>query len=338
MSMGFSLLILLFSSVLTSAQGPVNPPPTDLWQPPNSLPLTSNYIYLESQSGDPVGSGLSYLYLPSNSTFTFTQATNQLEVAVQGNWTGVFVGMESLSELIVGYYGNLGLYPTGYNPAVGGLQWESLVWYTPCFNVAGWFVIDGITYKQGNMSSLRMRFAQRCNGNGPTLFGAFFWKESLSEGPVYPVPMHLWKPAKVPVVGDYVYLESGKSQMLYTSANAEIAVSEDLGLLTVEVNSSPSNWKGHFATMLSAPTLEPGLYHSLAQYPHYSLAAGGVDWSGDTQQCEEFRELGWFAVDTSDYQDYELAAVTLRFGVNCVGREPLRGVVKWTRKPQKAAS
>lgn len=345
--MRLSRLILPLFTVLSSSSfgfsvsGPVNPPPAGLWQPPTSLPIASNYIYLESQSGDPVGSGLSYLYLPSNSTLTFAQTGNQLEVAVQGNWTGVFVGMESLAELMVGYYGGLGLYPSGYNPGVGGLQWESLIWYTPCLNVVGWFVIDGITYKQGNMTSLRMRFAQRCNGNGPTLFGAFFWKSTLSlaEGPIYPVPEHLWEPANVPEVGDYVYLSSGVSQgMLYTAANAYITISEELGILAVEIHSNPIHWKGYFATMLSAPTLEAGFYGPLTQYPDYSLSAGGMNWSGNTHNCEQFSDFGWFAVDSSSYRDEELVAVTLRFEVNCVGLEQLRGAVKWTKQWAQRAS
>ena len=170
-------LLLLSLVFAVRAVGPVNPVPSNLWQPAKSrLPVAGNYVYLESQSGDPVGGGLNYLYTPSNSTFTFTQTTYQLDILVQGNWTGTFLGMNSLSELIVGYYGDLGLYPTAYNPEIGALAWESLVWYTPCFDIQGWFVIDGITYKQGQMTSLSMRFAQSCISGGPALYGAFYWK------------------------------------------------------------------------------------------------------------------------------------------------------------------
>src|SRR5205823_9242498 len=93
---------------------PVVPPPAALWRaPPGATPPSGSYVYLESEPGDFVGAGGTYLYTKADALLDVAAAGALLTVGVQGDeqWSGDFQGFEGLTELRPGYYAGLGRYP-----------------------------------------------------------------------------------------------------------------------------------------------------------------------------------------------------------------------------------
>lgn len=165
------------SSDVTQPPGPVNPPPPSLWVPPaNATPATGNYVYLQSDSGDYIGLGGTYLYTPPGATFNVTSAGSSLSVAVAGAqvWSGRFQAMDRLGFLQPGYYGDLQRFPF-HNPAKGGMDWSGEG--RGCNRLTGWFAIDSISFDQGEMKSVELRFEQHCEGGMPALRGKMRWSK-----------------------------------------------------------------------------------------------------------------------------------------------------------------
>ena len=89
-----------------------------------------------------------------------------------GGWTGDFQAMSSLTQLKAGYYAGLERWPF-HNPAKGGLSWSGNG--RGCNTLAGWFVVDQVTYSGTAITALDLRFEQRCEGSMPALHGAIHW-------------------------------------------------------------------------------------------------------------------------------------------------------------------
>src|SRR6185369_13952748 len=67
----------------TAPAGPINPVPTNLWQPPaGATPASGNYVYLASDAGDFVGQGATNTYTAANSTITVSSNSGRLTVSV----------------------------------------------------------------------------------------------------------------------------------------------------------------------------------------------------------------------------------------------------------------
>lgn len=161
----------------TTPSGPVDPAPAGLWEPaPGSTPDTGNYIYLVSEQGDYIGGGADYLYTDATATLTFNTAEARVSVSVAGaeNWNGEFQAMNTITNLEVGYYGDLQRYPF-HNPTKGGLSWSGEG--RGCNKLIGWFVVDGITYTGDAITALDLRFAQHCEGGTAALLGEIHWVE-----------------------------------------------------------------------------------------------------------------------------------------------------------------
>ena len=180
---------------------PENPIPTSLWTAPASaLPATGNAMYFVSDPGDTVGQGGTW-WVNTNpagtgasgpstpGTVVVTGSGNQIGVVVSaGNevWSGQFVGMLGQPQLQVGYYADLGHVPIN-NPVRGGLSWE--MDGGSCNTANGWFAIDGISYEDGQLVSVDMRFAQYCGGSASGLHGRIRWSnaptapQSVSKAP-----------------------------------------------------------------------------------------------------------------------------------------------------------
>ncbi|MDD2699767.1 MAG: hypothetical protein PHH36_00885 [Sideroxydans sp.] len=158
----------------TMPPGPVSPAPANLWTPPaGSVPVTGNYIYMQSQPGNYVGQGLTYLYTPATATVTQTTFGNRLNLDIAGanHWTGSLQAMYFLSSLVPGYYEvNDANY---YNPVKGDMAWGMDSY--GCSNPVGWFVVDNVTYLNGAVSSIDARFMQQCYLEVAPLYGAIHW-------------------------------------------------------------------------------------------------------------------------------------------------------------------
>jgi hypothetical protein len=325
----------------TTPPGPEVPPPAGLWEPaPGLTPSSGNYVYLESEPGDFVGSGGSYLYTADDSSFTVNIREAGASITVNGdtNWYGNFQGMDSLERLEVGYYGDLQGYP--FNPAKGGLDWSGAG--RGCNSLTGWFVVDSVTYDRDMLLAIDLRFEQHCAGAAPALHGKIHWESSYftnppgPPGPVVPPPEGLWEPASgiTPATGNYVYLESETgdpiglgSSYLYTGMDSVLSVTATGGLLTTSVNGD-EYWNGYFKAKDALARLEVGYYGGLRDYPDYDPLRGGLSWSGQHVGCGPV--LGWFVIDRLTYDGDSLTAIDLRFEQHCEDGGPaLHGKIHW---------
>lgn len=323
----------------TGPPGPVVPPPSGLWEPAEGVtPATGNYVYLESDTEDWVGSGGTYLYTLADSLLAVSTDGARLVVAVQGDeyWNGDFQPMNSLSRLEVGYYGNLQRYPF-HLEEIGGLSWFGEG--RGCGTLTGWFVVDSVMYIGETLNSIDLRFEQHCEGGESALRGEIHWDSgdtTSPPGPVIPPPAGLWEPAAgvTPTSGNYVYLESQPGDYvgagrnyLYTQAVSQFTVSANGKYLYVGVDGD-ERWFGEFQVMIPLSRLEVGYYGDLQRYPIHNWAKGGLHWSGQGAGCNDLS--GWFVVDSVTYDGETLSAIDLRFEQRCEFAVPaLHGKIHW---------
>jgi hypothetical protein len=322
----------------TSPPGPVTPP-LGAWQPsPGIVPTTGNYVYLESQPGDFIGGGRSYLYTQADAILTAQVAgVGRVAIGVSGDqgWGGAFQAMSALSRLEVGYYGDLQR-DLSHNPVKGGLDWVGEG--RACNELTGWFIVDDVVYSGTTLVSIDLRFEQHCGGGTAALRGSIHWDASDTTSPPGPVtpPADTWQPAPgvTPATGNYIYLESqpgdfiGQGQdYLYTQANAVVSLNTPDAHLAVSIRGDQS-WHGDFAAMDALNRLEVGYYGNLQRYPFHNTVKGGLTWSGESRGCNVL--TGWFAVDNVTYVGTTLTTIDLRFEQHCEGDGPaLRGKIHW---------
>lgn len=160
----------------TFPPGPVRPPPSSLWRPPpDTTPDSGNYVYLESEVGDPIGAANTYLYTPDVAEITGSGRRESFNIYVRGSewWNGSFEGMDFLSEFELGYYPDLQRIP-GHNWVKGGLSWDGEG--RNC-DLSGWFAIDDVTYDATEIQSIRLRFEQYCKDATGALRGEIVWSQ-----------------------------------------------------------------------------------------------------------------------------------------------------------------
>ena len=109
-------------------------------------------------------------------SFDLKTEGSQLTVYLQeaAFWQGYFIPMVPLTQLQVGYYGDL----TERNIAKGLLAWFGDGRF--CTPAAAWMVVDNVTYSAGNVTAIDLRFEQRCKGSISPLRGKLHWR---SESP-----------------------------------------------------------------------------------------------------------------------------------------------------------
>ena len=323
----------------TSPPGPTEPP-AGLWEPPvGATPDTGNYIYLESQAGDYIGQGNTYLYTLATALITVTANDAHLAVSIDGEeyWNGDFQGMNSIARLEAGYYGNLQRYPA-HNPAIGGLSWSGEG--RGCGSLTGWFVVDSVTYDGDTLAAIELRFEQHCEGGDPALNGKIYWDINDTTSPPGPAepPAGLWAPpdGATPASGNYVYLESQAGDYigqgntyLYTSGDTQFSVTSTGAYFGIRVDGAES-WNGNYEGMISITRLEVGYYGNLQRYPFHNPVKGGLSWTGQGRGCNTL--TGWFVVDGVTYNGDTLTAIDLRFEQHCEGGDPaLNGEVHWAQ-------
>lgn len=163
----------------TRPPGPVPvpaPPAMGSWQPPpGATPASGNYLYLLSEAGDYLGDGKTYLLAGADVTLDVRASQAHVQMRVtgpDGTWYGDFGGMAGLERVTPGYYAGLRRYGF-HNPAKGGLDWRGLG--RGCDSVNGWFAVDQVTYVNGAIAALDLRFVQHCNGSVPVIHGKIHW-------------------------------------------------------------------------------------------------------------------------------------------------------------------
>jgi uncharacterized repeat protein (TIGR01451 family) len=327
----------------TQPAGPQVPPPAGLWAPPaGSVPATGNVVYLQSDAGDFIGQGMTKVYTPLDSVIEvggggMTPVGNRFQLTVRSDeeWTGYFQAMNTLSDLQPGYYGNLQQFPEN-NPTVGGISWNGEG--RGCSDATGWFVIDSVTYSGSALDSIELRFEQHCEGVTAALHGLIRWSAADMRTPLppqVPPPSNLWSPSSgaTPASGNYVYLQSeagdfiGQGEThLYTSANADFAMSTAGSQLNVEVDIAGAlTWGSYFIPMVPLTQLQVGYYGDLTGH---NIAKGLFSWYGNGRACGS--PSGWFVVDDVSYASGSLTSIDLRFEQHCEGAVPaLHGKIHW---------
>jgi len=315
--------ILLVQAVLS---GPTYPPPRHLWSPsPFSVPLFGNYAYFLSTSQ-------SFTYTPFNSLLSISQDSGLLEAQVQGDqaWTGFFQVMSDLSSLERGYYGEVQKFPAE-NQTWAGMLWEGEVGW--CGEVAGWMIVDEVQYRNGTLTSLKLRFEQICSPDA-VLHGAIRWSDSDHRKPPGPKPIpHLWTPPVLPT-GNVLYLSSQQGDYIglgqnymYTYINAVISIELDSDAVAVTLHGN-EKWSGYFQAMSSVSQLKKGFYGNLRLYPESNPAIGGLRWEGCGRECNTSQS--WFAIDDIQYSGNALTSLSLRFAQHCNAQSPaLYGALVW---------
>jgi uncharacterized repeat protein (TIGR01451 family) len=318
---------------------PQNPPPANLWAPPSgATPANGNYVYLESEPDDFVGDGQTHLYTSLDAVFGMTVTGSQLNVDVLGDqrWNGLFTPMVPLTQLQVGYYGLLG----GSNPAKGVFNWAGDG--RACNNSIGWFVVDAVSYASGSLTSLDLRFEQKCGIATGALHGKIHWRfddPTQPPGPQNPPPPGLWTPAPgaTPATGDFFYLQSepgdymGQGQThLFTTSNATFESATFAHEFIVGVHPAGGNWAAHFDNMSSIPRLQPGYYPDVQRLLLHNPTVGGMDVHGESRNCEVVS--GWFVIDSVTYTGTTVTAIDVKFEQRCNNASAaLHGRIRWSQ-------
>ena len=323
----------------TKPPGPINPVPAGLWQPaPGATPASGNYVYLQSDAGDYVGYGESYTLTQADSLMEWRVNGNELRFFVHGdtNWSGEFQAMDFLTAMQPGLYINLLRWPF-HNPVVGGMSWSGEG--RGCNHLYGWLAVDNISFTDGAVSAIDVRFEQHCEYDAPALHGKIHWRAddpTHPPGPVNPPPPGLWSPppGSTPASGNYIYLQSTPGDFVgnglvetYTPATNPIELTNSAAVLNVRVSGS-RNWFGRFGGMSFLTQLQPGYYGGLHRYPGSNPVKGDIDWSGEGRGCNI--DDGWFVIDSISYEGNALKSVDLRFEQVCEGyMPPLHGQIHW---------
>jgi hypothetical protein len=314
-------------------------------------PSAGNYIYLESDRSDFVGNQSSYLYTPLDSLITVRAAGNQITVDVQGDqrWSGRLAAMSNLSQIQPGYYAGLSNaeYP---NPAQGSFRWSGDG--RGCNEAVSGVVVDKATYSGGQLTDLRLRFEQHCEGEPGALRGEIRWSASDKQVPAGPVaiPAGLWRaPAgALPATGNYLYVSSdsadpigsGKTVLMTdkdTRFFADISQRYNpeayFRLSAQSSNMAAGDWTGDIQAMIGLKKFQAGLYQHVARVPFHNRAFGGMIWSANGVGCNT--SIGWYAVDKAVYTGDILTALHVRFEQHCDNYAPaLRGEFHWEAPPR----
>lgn len=298
---------LHWSAAEPPPSAPVTPPPPTAWRPPaGAVPSTGSYAFLQSDPGDFIGGGGTYLYTPD--AYRVAAAANGRVLAVEAaGWHGQFQSMPALAHLAPGFYGGVDRFLSASStPRRGALDWSG--YGRGCNSLSGWFVVDDVTYVDGILTGVDLRFEQDCEDSPAALRGAVRWAGDV------------WRPApgSTPAAGNYVYLESdpgnyvgGGKTYTYLQNAVPFTVSATANVLSVGFPGSPG-WIGRFRTPGGAASLAAGTYADLGDY-FASLgdpAQGGLVWEGDGRAATG---AGWFIVDRVVYAAGALSGIDLRF-------------------------
>lgn len=315
--------------------GPAIPPP-DAGGPP-AAPLRTT-VELTSDAGDPIGNGRAYRYSAADAQIGFTSSRSGLGLRIAGNeqWAlDVELPLATLllAPLRVGNLERLG----AHDPLRGGLLFAGEG--RSCGRVRGSFEVVDITFRNGELRSIELRFEQFCDGSGAALRGFIRWvadDPTRPQPPQNPPPADLWRapPAALPPRGNYLYIESRGGDpvgldltLLFTDTNAPPVVTVNGRRLRLAVG-GPAPWLAEFDPGIAVVGLVVGFVGSIAGPPLGNPVTGGLNVTAQGRACE--RATGWFVVDRLLAVDGQLSEIELRFSHQCEGASGvLRGQLRW---------
>jgi hypothetical protein len=314
------------------------PPGLETWSPPaGSIPAAGTVVYLESSTGDYIGQGRTFGYTLADAVIGITANANVVSVHLRGDqvWDGDFAEDAGSGTFAAGDW-------TGarYPFFVPGLDWYGEG--RGCNEVVGRFIVDDVTFQDGSLKTLTLRFEQRCElATRPPLRG--FIRYDRDDPTVPPPPGNAadfpWAPpaGAVPDTGDYFYFESSPGDYigqgrtsLYTASNATLSGSESSGVVHLRVDEGLGPWDIYVTGPDAQTQLLPGLYDDVGRWPFHNPTEGGLSQFGEGRGCNTLS--GAFAVDSIAYDGAGLVSFSIRYVQRCEGfMPPLYGAMRWTR-------
>jgi len=303
------------------------------WRAPAAaLPSSGNYLYMQSDPGETLAKGLIDLQTSSTAKFTVDLQFGKLNFYVQGarTWSASLSPKPGQSQFAAGDYANLS----------DGAFTVTLGQYGQ-FSPQAWVVIDNISYADGKVVALDLRFEKL--GKNPAgndsglLHGQLHWRADQADlfaGPAA-APALFWRPAAgdMPSTGNYVYLVGDRSDFVsyqgsyfYTPLTSLISVKQDGNGVTVRVDGD-TDWSGSFTPMANTSQILPGYYAGIGSSA--DPVRGSFSWSGDGRSCNE--AASGVVVDKATYVAGQLVELRMRFEQHCdSGPGALRGEVRWS--------
>jgi hypothetical protein len=293
------------------------------WAPnPDNLPATGNYIYIESDVGDYIAEGHSYLYTQADSVIVrMVMGPADVAFSVEGeeSWTGEFQTAPA-GTLSAGFYEHAQGAPF-YQP---GIEWGGEG--RGCNTVSGWLMIDHVVYANDKPAQVDLRFGQHCEGEEPELRGVIHWRAddpTSPPGPVNPPPADLWhaEPGATPASGNYIFQQYGNdTPTVFTAPTSTVQVgayqNEPVAHLNVTIKEMLTSFND-FEAMVGFTKFVPGYYGSVHRYPFHNPARGGMSWLLDSASVCEF--TGWFTIDHVVYTGTVITELDLRAEQTCEG-------------------
>lgn len=291
-------------------------------------------IQLQSDAGDYIGQGDTYVYDRANALITARATGARLELSAWGtrHWTASFRLPDGMTRLQPGTFANLARESAG--SPLGGLDWGGDG--RACNSLTGTIVIDEAVYTGDALERLDLRFEQHCEHAAPALRGRVRWLASDSTpppAPVSPVPAGLWRPAPAatPASGSYLYLREEPysptgtaTERVYTPADSQMSVDANAWRLDAVVQGD-ERWILNLRTMENLSELLPGFYRGLGEEMN---PARGSFWIESIGHCD--RSMGWVAIDSVAYTAGILSSIDLRFERRCdVPTYTLHGRLHW---------
>ncbi len=317
-----------------------SPIPPGAWRAePSAIPASGTYVYLSGVQ-DASNSLRDRLYMRSNATMWLSGFEGRMRLDIKGDqpWQIEFSTMDALKQLAVGYYPNL-KYHYRHNPLAGGLALTGES--PPCFGMAGWAIIDAVTYTGNDVTALEMRFEQSCNGLNPQR-GQIRWQAGETPvvvGPVNPAPAGLWNvPASfVPPAGNYMYLSSDTGFYMSQFSKALpvdkfVHMNENRIPAREFLSVTADGYSISFVSIEGLAQLAPGYYSGLQGPAHMNPTRGGFELYGNGISCN--RTQSWVVVEQASYAQNELTSLDMRFEISCdATRDVVHGKIHWVKPP-----
>jgi len=123
----------------------------------------------------------------------------------------------------------------------------------------------------------------------------------------------------------------------YTPADADIVIESKENRLIVQVHGD-AEWTGVFQTGGSAHALKPGEYLAMERFVDgMDQSRSAMAWWGNGQSCNT--ATGWAIIDSVEYANTSLVAVSLRFARYCNGSTAaLRGEVRYSMNDRSGSA
>jgi hypothetical protein len=287
------------------------------------LPSTGSFLYLNSQPGDWVGSGLQQLFIEPDPTFQawLARGGDTFRADIGGARWGVVMSAPIGVPLAVGTYTGVARSP--FRPAgVPGLDVSGD--NRGCNTLTGQFTVHELAFSQyDELMFFDATFEQHCEGAVPALFGRIHME-------IPPPTPGVTLPAgsiAVPTSGSFLYMNSqggdyiGQGrEHLYTWADSGVYGALALGGSNFggSIVQGDAHW---WSVDLRAPQGQPlalGSYIRAVRAPFQPAGSPGLSVTGDGRGCNTL--TGKFDIDALSYSTRgDLLVFQATFEQHCEG-------------------